>query len=126
MAFVALVTLLALALYAATGVRVGRERHRAHITAPAMTGDPAFERAVRVQENTIEQLVFFLPSLWLAGFLASWLWAGILGLAWIAARAHYAWSYQRRAESRGPGFIAAFAAASTLWLIALIGALMNL
>ena len=31
-----------------------------------MTGHPEFERAVRVQMNTIEQFVIFLPLLWLA------------------------------------------------------------
>jgi len=38
-----------------------RRRH-----APAVTGAPEFRRAFRVQMNTLEQFVLFLPLLWLA------------------------------------------------------------
>ena len=31
-----------------------------------MTGAPELERALRVQGNTVEQFVIFLPALWLA------------------------------------------------------------
>ena len=126
MSFVALVTLLAVALYVALTAHVAWRRGKAHIAAPATTGDAAFERALRIQLNTVEQLLIFLPALWLAGYYASWGWAGALGLAWIAGRALYAWSYQRAPASRGPGFAIALAAAMTLWLIALIGVLCNL
>ena len=126
MAFVALVTLLALGLYIALTAHVGWRRGKARIAAPATTGDAAFERALRIQANTVEQLLIFLPALWLAGLYGSWGWAGALGLVWIPARAYYAWCYQRAPASRGPGFAIALAAAMTLWLIALIGALCNL
>lgn len=126
MAFVALVTLLALALYMAVFANAGWRRGRARIAAPAVTGDAAFERALRIQSNTVEQLMLFLPALWLAGLYASWGWAGAIGLVWVAGRAFYAWSYQRAPESRGPGFLIGLASASLLWLIALIGVLMNL
>jgi hypothetical protein len=39
-----------------------------------MTGDPDFERVLRVQQNTLEQLVFFPPLLWLFSFYISPLW----------------------------------------------------
>jgi glutathione S-transferase len=126
MAFVALVTLLALGLYMALFANAGRLRGKAHIAAPAVTGDAAFECALRIQTNTVEQLILFLPSLWLAGFFASWGWAGAIGLVWVAGRAFYAWSYQRAPASRGPGFLIGLVCASLLWLIALIGVLMNL
>ena len=126
MAFVALVTLLALGLYTALIANAAWRRGKAHIAAPAVSGDAAFERALRIQSNTVEQLMLFLPALWLAGFYASWGWAGTIGLVWIAGRAYYAWSYPRAPASRGPGFLIGFATASILWLIALIGVLMNL
>ena len=63
--FPALVTVLALVLYVACFIMVGRARGRFGIKAPSVTGAPEFERAFRVQQNTIEQLVVFLPALWL-------------------------------------------------------------
>lgn len=126
MAFVAVVTLLALGLYMALTAHAAWRRGKGRVEAPAVTGDEAFERALRIQLNTAEQLIVFLPALWLAGLYGSWGWAGAIGLVWIGARGHYAWSYQRRPASRGPGFAVAFGAAVLLWLIALLGALFNL
>jgi len=126
MAFVALVTLLALGFYVALTAHAAIRRSKGRIVAPATTGDAAFERALRIQLNTAEQLLLFLPAMWLAGLYASWGWAGFLGLVWIGARAFYAWSYQHAPASRGPGFMIGLAAAMTLWLIALIGVLCNL
>ena len=119
--FPALVSALALLLYVAIFVTAGRARARYEIKAPAVTGAPEFERAFRVQQNTLEQLVWFFPALWLFALYASPLWAGIIGLIWIAARAYYAVSYYRDPETRGPGFIIAFASAAVLLVGALIG-----
>lgn len=121
-AFPALVAALALLLYVGVFVAVGRARLRYGIRAPAVTGAPEFERVFRVQQNTLEQLVWFIPSLWLFALFGSPTWAGILGLVWIAARAYYAVSYCRDPETRGPGFIIAFASAA----IMLVGALIAL
>ena len=126
MAFVALVTLLALGLYVVLTAHAAYRRGKGKVAAPATTGEENFERALRIQLNTAEQLLLFLPAMWLAGLYASWGWAGFLGLVWIGARAFYAWSYQRAPASRGPGFILGLTAAMTLWLIALIGVLFNL
>jgi glutathione S-transferase len=120
-AFPAFALALALLLYVAVFVSVGRARVRYGIRAPAVTGAPEFERAFRVQQNTLEQLVWFVPSLWLFALFASPFWAGLIGLVWVAARAYYAVSYVRDPETRGPGFIAAFVCAGILLVGALIG-----
>jgi uncharacterized MAPEG superfamily protein len=119
--FPALVSVLALLLYIAVSAMAGRVRHRFDIKAPAVTGPPEFERAFRVQQNTLEQLVWFIPALWLFALYASPLWGGIIGLVWIAGRAHYAVSYYRDPETRGPGFLVGFASAAVLLIGALIG-----
>ena len=119
--FPALVTVLALALYVACFVTVGRARLRFGIKAPAVIGAPEFERAFRIQQNTIEQLVVFLPALWLFALYISPLWGGVLGLIWIGARAFYAVSYYREPESRGPGFIIGFVSSAVLLVGGLIG-----
>ncbi len=66
-----LATLVAVLFYAMLGVRVSRARVKARVPAPAMVGDPEFERAVRIQANTLEWMPVFLPSLWLAAIYVS-------------------------------------------------------
>jgi len=101
---VAIVTLLALIVYLWTGIRVGQARHRHGVSAPAMTGAPEFERAHRVQMNTLEWLPAFLVSMW----LFAWYWDGriaaAVGLVWILARVLYAVTYVKDPAKRGPGF----------------------
>jgi glutathione S-transferase len=124
--FPALVLGLALLLYVGVFIAVGRARLRYGVKAPAVTGAPEFERAFRVQQNTLEQLIWFVPSLWLFALYASPLWAGIIGLVWVAARAHYAFSYYREPEKRGPGFVVGFASAAVLLVGAILGILADL
>jgi glutathione S-transferase len=99
-----LVTGLALLLYLVLVINVSRARGRYKIAAPAIAGDPGFDRAFRVQQNTLEQIVIFVPALWLFSAFASPLWGAGIGFLWILARIYYAWSYYRDAAKRGPGF----------------------
>jgi glutathione S-transferase len=102
---VALVTLLALLLFFWMGIRVSSARQRHAVTAPATTGHPEFERHFRVQANTLEGLVLFLPSMWLfAIFVGSDYIAAGLGVVWIIGRIMYMMSYVREPTKRGPGF----------------------
>jgi hypothetical protein len=73
--------------------------------------------------STVEQLVLFLPALWLFAMYVSPLWGGIIGLVWVAARAYYAISYYRDAEARGPCFIVAMSASAVLLIGGLVGVL---
>ena len=63
------------ALYAVAGA--GRWPELADLT-PVL--DPAFERAYRVQMNTLESTVMFLPTLWLAANYGFSGWAGVAEL----------------------------------------------
>src|SRR5260370_37046599 len=98
--FPALVSALALLLYVAVFVTAGRARARYEIKAPAVSGAPEFERAFRGQQNTLEQLVGFIPALWLFALYASPLRAGLIRLVWSAGRGCYALSYYREPETR--------------------------
>jgi uncharacterized MAPEG superfamily protein len=123
MTFVSIVALLALIEYMVIGLLTGRARGTYNIEAPATTGHPVFERWYRVQQNTIEQLVIFLPAVFLFANYASTRLAGWLGLAFIVGRLVYARSYVADPASRGPGFIISFSANAILVLGALLAAI---
>ncbi len=99
-----LVTLLTVLLLFGITVIVGRARGKYAIKAPAVTGHPLFERAYRVQMNTLEQTVLFLPTLWLAAHYGFSGWAGVVGLVWLVGRVWYAVAYLKDPAKRGPGF----------------------
>lgn len=103
MAYVELVILLAIFEYMVLAMLVGRARGKYGIRAPAISGHPVFDRTFRVQQNTLEGLVIFLPALWLFGQYQSAVWAAGLGLLGIVGRGLYAAAYIRAAEKRGPG-----------------------
>ena len=112
----ALVTCLALAVYLLTSVQVARARATFGIKAPAITGNPDFERVFRVQMNTLEWLPIFLPALWLFAIYISDTIAAVLGLAWIAGRILYMVGYSKAADKRGRGFAVQSSATILLWL----------
>jgi glutathione S-transferase len=117
----ALVTLLTVLLLLGTALAVGRARGKYAIKAPAISGHPAFERAYRVQMNTLEQTMMFLPTLWLAATYGFSGWAGIAGLIWLVGRAWYAVAYLKDATKRGPGFMLGMLAWAALLVMACIG-----
>ncbi|SEM22674.1 MAPEG family protein [Luteibacter sp. UNCMF331Sha3.1] len=114
----AVVTLLTLLLMFATVWMVGRARERYGIKAPSISGDPAFERAWRVQMNTLENATMFIPALWLAAQYVDPLWAGIAGMVWLLGRVWYALAYLRDATRRGPGYMVSMLAWAMLMLMA--------
>ncbi|EIL87334.1 membrane-associated protein in eicosanoid and glutathione metabolism (MAPEG) [Rhodanobacter fulvus Jip2] len=117
----ALVTLLTVLLLFGTMFVVGKMRGRHGIKAPATSGHPAFDRAYRVQMNTLEGTVMFLPVLWLAAEYGFSGWAGIAGLVWLLGRVWYAWSYLKDPASREKGFAVAMLAWLAVLVMAAIG-----
>jgi glutathione S-transferase len=120
-AYVAIVTLVALLVYFWMGLRVGSARKVSGIDAPAMTGHPALERAVRAHANTLEWLPIFLPSLWLCHIFwqpqdPTGIIVAAIGAVWIIGRILYAIGYTADPAKRAMGFyIQLFAAAVLLF-----------
>ena len=119
----ALVTLAALALCFATAAIVGKARGKYRVAAPATTGHEMFERAFRVQMNTLENVVIFLPALWLCAIFFGPLTATAFGALWLVGRVWYAAAYLREPRTRGSGFVLAFTAGGGLRIAASGGVL---
>ena len=119
--YTAAATLAALALYFVLCYAVGQARGKYGIKAPAVAGHEGFERAYRVQMNTVEQMVFFLPALWLCAVLVSDRGAAAGGVIWVLGRAVYAVTYLKDPAKRGPGMGITMLAQIGLFLAAAYG-----
>lgn len=122
----ALVTCLALLAYFLISFQVGKARATYGVKAPAVSGNPDFERIYRVQMNTLEWMPVFLPALWLFAIYVSDAIAAALGVVWIIGRILYMIGYTKAANKRGPGFGIQASAAIILWIGATIGILWRL
>ena len=122
MELVAAVASLALIEYMILTFLCGQARGRLGVPAPAITGNAEFERYMRVQQNTIEQLVIFLPSIFLFAYFVHAPVAAGLGLVFVLGRALYARGYYVDPARRGPGFGLTLLSNAVLLLGALLGA----
>ena len=104
----------------------GKARAQSGIQAPAVTGDETFERAYRVQMNTVEQLVIALPAMWVSAMYFMPMAAAALGLVFFVGRMMYRVSYMKDPAGRGPGMIIGFLANIALILTGLWGIISQL
>ena len=123
----AAVTILAIIFYIVAAMRVGRAREKYAIMAPATTGHPQFERAYRVQMNTLEAMPVFLPALWLAAYYFTKLplLAPAVGLIWIVGRVIYMQAYIEDPTKRSLGFGISALSQIVLLLLAIAGIVMT-
>ncbi len=126
MDYVALVIVLALLQYFFFVAMVGKARGKYSIKAPAISGDEMFERIFRVQQNTLEQLLIFLPSIYLFAIYVHALSAAGIGILFILGRAIYYRGYISDPATRGKGMLLGLASYGILTLGALIGIILNL
>ena len=123
MALVHFVLALALLEYFAFGWAVGRARATYKVTAPATTGHEVFERYFRVQMNTLEQLIIFVPAILLFGRYVNAYVAAALGVMFLIGRAVYFQGYVKAPASRHIGFVVTAIANVTLLIGGIIGAI---
>jgi len=126
MAWVHLVTLLALLEYLGFGVLVGRARGLYGIKAPATSGHEIFERYFRVQMNTLELLIVFVPALWMACSYWSAPWMAAVGALYLLGRLLYLRAYVAAPRSRSLGFALSVVPIGFLLLATGAGALRTL
>ena len=123
MAYVDIVTALAVLQFIVFGFKVGAARGRYGVKAPAITGNDIFERHFRVQQNTLEQLIAFLPGIYLFSRYFNPLVAAALGVVYLVGRELYAFTYVKDPSKRDVGFGMTFLPLVILVAGGLIGAI---
>jgi glutathione S-transferase len=126
MAWVDIIGIAAVVQLILFAVLVGRARRDYAVPAPATTGHPVFERYYRVQMNTIETLLAFLPGLWLAAKYWPPYYVAAVGAVYIFGRVVYLRGYVRDPKARHVGYALSAAPTILLLLGALVGAIRSL
>jgi hypothetical protein len=121
-----LVILLALVQYTWFSLRVGIARPKYGVNAPKTTGNENWERLFRVQQNTLEQLVLFIPGMLAFAFYVSALWSLVPGLVFLVGRQLYSYEYVTNPGSRTPGMAMTLLANAVLLAGALIGIVLKI
>jgi glutathione S-transferase len=105
MPYVHIVIGLALVEFLSFALAVAGARTRYKVAAPAVSGHEIFERYLRVQLNTLEQLVVFIPSILLFGQYLSPYIGAALGVVFLVGRLIYFFAYVKDPKTRELGFI---------------------
>jgi len=108
MELIAVITALILVQTLFFGFEVGKARGKYNIKAPAVSGNEQFERYYRVHQNTLEQIVIFLPSFWLFGYFVNTSIAAGLGFLFVVGRFVFRSAYLKDPSSREIGFLLSF------------------
>lgn len=126
MQYVELVAVIALFQFVLFTSLAGRVRTRSGLKAPAVTGHEGFERMYRVQMNTLELLIVFLPALFLAAKYWPSPWVAGLGIIYTIGRHFYWRAYVSDPSKRTLGFMLSMLPTMILLILALAGVILSL
>jgi glutathione S-transferase len=121
---VAFVIACALIEYMIFGFAVGKARSVHNVNAPSIAGPPEFERTMRAHQNTLENLVIFIPAINLFAVYVHAEIAAALGAVWIIGRFLYFRGYVEDAPKRAPGMMISWICSAIMLVGGAIGALM--
>ena len=123
MDFVTIVAVLAILQFVFFSVLVGQARGTYGVKAPAVQGHEIFDRAFRVQMNTLEQLVCFLPALLMANMYYPDGVVALVGAVYLVGRIIYRQAYVKDPATRTVGFLLSLVPTLLLLIATLFGAL---
>lgn len=126
MQYVELVAVIAVLQFFSFGALTGLARRKTGIKAPAVTGHESFERMYRVQMNTLEILIAFLPALFLAAKYWPTPFAASLGIVYVIGRHIYWRTYVSDPSKRGIGFMMSMLPTLVLLILAVVGIILSL
>lgn len=118
--------LIALLQYIFFTGRAGFSRSKYSVKAPKTVGNERWERIYRIQQNTMEQLVMFIPGTLIFSAYVSSSWVLLPGILFIVGRHLYSRLYLESPENRGPGMVLSFLSNIVLVLGGLIGVSLKL
>lgn len=118
--------LIALLQYIFFTGRAGFSRSKYSIKAPKTVGNERWERIYRIQQNTMEQLVIFIPATLVFSIYVSASWVLLPGIMFIVGRHLYSRLYLQSPENRGPGMVLSFLSNILLVLCSLVGVSLKL
>lgn len=121
MPFIELIAVLAVLQLLFFGYKVGEQRQKSGLKAPQMTGHEGFERMYRVQMNTLECFIAFLPLLFLAGKSTSAYFVIPLGICYLIGRMLFWRAYTNNPATRALGFMLTLLPIVGLAILSLIG-----
>ncbi|MBL4772809.1 MAG: MAPEG family protein [Alcanivoracaceae bacterium] len=125
MKYTIIIILIALLQYLYFIFKVGFNRVKYKVSAPKISGDDIWERMFRVQQNTLEQLIIFIPAMIAFATYVSEKWVLIPGIVFLIGRALYSYLYISKPESRSPGFALSIFSNVALVIGSLIGIIIN-
>ena len=107
------------------GIEVGRARQRLRIEAPAVSGNDEFDRYFRAHQNSLEQLIVFLPAVLVAAYLGYSITGFVCGAFYLAGRAIYFRSYVKDPKKRTLGFVLSFFSTVILIMTSFVSSILN-
>jgi uncharacterized MAPEG superfamily protein len=126
MQYVELVVITAVIQFLFFGVLTGKARVKYGVKAPVTTGEEGFERMYRVQMNTLEMLVIFIPVIFIASNYWSPLLTSGLGIIYIIGRFIYWRAYVTEPKNRGLGFMLSLIPSVILMVLSVVGIVISL
>lgn len=126
MEYAVLCILIALLQYIFFTGKTGFYRNKYGVEAPHVTGHEVWERIFRVQQNTLEQLVVYIPAMLAFAYYISELWVLVPGILFIIGRQIYSHTYVKSPQTRAPGAALSLLSNITLLIGAIIGLIMRI
>ena len=120
-----IIIMIALLQYSFFTFKVGFSRGKYGVKAPKTAGNEQWERLFRVQQNTLEQLVIFIPAIVIFSHTVSMQWALLPGILFIVGRQAYYHLYTKSPESRAPGMVLSFFSSIGMILAVLVTLVLN-
>ena len=121
MEYAVIIILLALLQYTYFSISAGIKRDTYEVEAPMISGNEIWQRHFRVQQNTLEQLIIFIPGMLAFSVYVSATWVVLPGVVFLVSRQLYAYLYVKEPKSRAPGFVPSFLSSMVLVFGSLIG-----
>jgi glutathione S-transferase len=121
MEYAIIIILVALLQYIFFTGRTGFTRLKYEVPAPKISGNETWERIYRVQQNTMEQLIIFIPSMLIFSHYVSDTWVMLPGVIFLVGRQIFSHFYITNPDKRAPGMVMSLFSNVALVIGSLIG-----